>query len=78
MEGEEPMSLMQQYVRAGVERRMAADEITIREMLGRWVSGCEPSICYRQGSFEIIGLTAQDQFGGGIYVEPLAACHRRG
>jgi len=35
------------------------DDLAVREMLGQWVSGLEPSIAYGP-NFRLLGLTAAD------------------
>lgn len=47
---------LDEFVRRGQRAQAAADEILVRELLGRWVSELEPAVAYdRQG--RVIGLT---------------------
>ena len=51
------------------------DEAIIREMLGRWVSELEPSVCYRNG--QVLGLCmAGDPTGHMPVVSPLLQFQR--
>lgn len=51
------------------------DEAIIREMLGRWVSELEPSVCYRNG--QVMGLCmAGDPTGHMPVVTPLLQFQR--
>lgn len=56
---------MQQTHEYAAKMKMAANDVIIREMLGRWVSELEPSIAYDLDS-EIIGLT--------IAMAPIGSC----
>jgi hypothetical protein len=44
----------------------ARDDATLRRMLGRWVSECEPSAAYQNGN--LVGLCARDDALGRVYV----------
>lgn len=49
---------MDDIVRRCQIAKMAADEAKVRELLGRWVSGCDPAVAY-EGT-EVIGLCDAD------------------
>lgn len=38
--------------------KVVADEAKVRELLGRWVSGCEPAVAWRDN--DVIGLCDAD------------------
>ncbi len=50
--------LMKVALDRAILAKAAHDEAVLRRLLGRWVSGLEPAVAYRNG--EIIGLTVAD------------------
>jgi hypothetical protein len=59
--------MLEKYIQEFIKLRVMEDEATIRDLLGRWVSGLEPAVAYRDG--EIIGLTLADaEIGSRPYI----------
>ena len=57
------MNIMKGWVQKVTLQKAALDEIKIRSLLERWVSGCDPAIAMDE-NFNILGLTDADTLLG--------------